>query len=43
MFVYFHLKVFSQPIIDHNWESRYYTGHLVATCGYFVAYTLKRK
>jgi hypothetical protein len=37
------LKVFSQPIIDHNWESRYYSGNLVATCGHFVAYALKRK
>ncbi|CAF4188117.1 unnamed protein product, partial [Rotaria sp. Silwood2] len=36
-------KVFSQPIIDHNWESRYYSGHLVATCGNFVAYSLKRQ
>ncbi|CAF1247376.1 unnamed protein product [Rotaria sordida] len=36
-------QVFSQPIIDHNWESRYYSGHLVATCGNFVAYSLKRQ
>ncbi|CAF0842028.1 unnamed protein product [Adineta steineri] len=36
-------QIFSQPIIDHNWESRYYSGHLVVTCGHFVAYTLKRQ
>ncbi|CAF3487753.1 unnamed protein product [Rotaria sp. Silwood1] len=36
-------QVFSQPIVDHNWESRYYSGHLVATCGNFVAYSLKRQ
>ena len=35
-------KVFSQPIIDHNWDLRYYAGHLIATCGQFVAYALKR-
>ncbi|CAF0896830.1 unnamed protein product [Adineta ricciae] len=36
-------QTFSQPIIDHNWESRYYAGHLVVTCGSFVAYALKRQ
>ncbi|CAM2723862.1 unnamed protein product [Rotaria socialis] len=36
-------QVFSQPIIDHDWESRYYSGHLVVTCGNFVAYSLKRQ
>ncbi|CAF3792853.1 unnamed protein product [Rotaria magnacalcarata] len=36
-------QIFSQPIIDHDWESRYYSGHLVVTCGNFVAYSLKRQ